>query len=58
MKTGVPELGLPPFDPLFIDNISFEFFDAVVEFNNINFSGFEGNIVTSNKVDPNARYLT
>jgi len=51
MKTGVPELSLPPMDPLAVDHIEFKLFEATVEFNDVLFSGFQNMIVRSSKVD-------
>ena len=70
MKTGVPELSLPPMEPLAVrekfnqseafiltsdqsqvDHIELKLFEAIVEFNDVMFSGFQNMIVQSSKVD-------
>jgi len=57
MKTGVPELSLPPMEPLSVDHIEFKLFEATVEFNEALFSGFQNMIVKSSIVDKNKKTL-
>jgi len=52
MNTGIPSIGLEPLDPLTVDAISFKFFDATVEFNNVVLKGFQRMIINYSKVDP------
>ena len=52
MPTGVPELNLPPMDPLSVDLIDFKFFDATVEFRNSILVGFQKMNVKYSRVDP------
>ena len=52
MKTGVPDLDLPPLDPLAVPKIDFKFFDATVEFNDAQLIGFQQMIINYSKVDP------
>ena len=52
IDTGIPSIGLQPLDPLTVDAISFKFFDATVEFNNVVFKGFKKMIINYSKVDP------
>ena len=35
METGIPELDMPPLDPINIDLIDFKFFNMTIEFVNI-----------------------
>ena len=58
MESGVPELNLPPLDPLAVDHITFKFFDATVEFNEVLFMGFKENIVKYSRIDPDEKYET
>jgi len=51
MDTGISSLGLPALDPLTVDAISFKFFDATVEFNDVVLKGFQNMIVKYSKVD-------
>ena len=39
MKDGVPEVGLPPLDPLKLDNVGFHLAGAVVTFKNATATG-------------------
>ena len=39
MKKGVPEVGLPPLDPLRLDNVEFNLAGANIEFENITMTG-------------------
>ena len=39
MKTGIPEAGLPPLDPLNLDNVGFSLAGAHIEFRNVTMSG-------------------
>jgi len=52
MNTGIPSIGLEPLDPLTVDAISFKFFDATVEFNDVVLKGFQKMIINYSKVDP------
>ena len=52
----MPELNLPPLDPLGVDHITFNFFDATVEFNEVLFMGFKENIVKYSRIDPDEKY--
>ena len=52
MKTGVPDLDLPPLDPLDVPKINFKFFDAMVEFNDAQLKGFYQMVINYSKVDP------
>ena len=50
MKDGVPELGLPPLDPMKLDNVEFHLAGAVVTFKNVTAQGL------SNHEAKNVRY--
>ena len=39
MKTGIPEAGLPPLDPLNLDNVGLSLAGANIEFRNVTMSG-------------------
>ena len=39
MKVGVPEVGLPPLDPMKLDNVEFNLAGAVVTFQNVTAEG-------------------
>ena len=52
MKGGIPELELPPLDPLSVPQIDFKFFDATVEFKDSVLRGFQGMIINYSKIDP------
>ncbi len=39
MKTGIPSAGLPPLDPLSLDNVEFSLGGANIEFRNISMAG-------------------
>jgi len=55
METGIPELNLPPLDPLSIDEINFKFFDAHIDFSDVVFRGFKNNAIKSNTIDKDKR---
>ena len=52
MKDGVPELELPPLDPLAVPQIDFKFFEATVEFKDSILIGFQRMIINYSKIDP------
>ena len=39
MKTGIPSRGLPPLDPLSLDNVGFSLGGANIEFRNVTMGG-------------------
>jgi len=55
METGVPELGLPPLDPMTIDRIGFKFFNVTSEFTNTKLNGFKDFKLESSKIDKQER---
>ena len=56
METGLPELGLPPIDPMTIDEIGFKFFEVNAAFTNTKLRGFKDFKLESSKVDKQKRY--
>ena len=57
MDTGLPELGLPPIDPIHLKLIDFKFYNLTVEFFDVNMFGFKGFSLKSSNVDKQKRYL-
>ena len=55
MKTGIPDAGVPPLDPLNLDNVALSLAGAKVEFRNINMSGLSDHSVTDVKYDEGTR---
>jgi len=55
METGLPELGLPPIDPMTIDEIGFKFFEVNAAFTNTKLRGFKDFKLESSKVDKQKR---
>jgi len=55
METGIPELGMPPLDPINIDLIDFKFFNMTIEFVNIFLKGFKTFKLEKSTVDKRGR---
>ena len=55
MKTGIPAAGVPPLDPLQLDNVALSLAGANVEFRNINMSGLSDHSVTNVQYDEDTR---
>jgi len=55
METGIPELGMPPLDPINIDLIDFKFFNMTIEFVNIFLEGFKTFKLEKSTVDKRGR---
>eukprot|EP00091_Calanus_sinicus_P002210 TRINITY_DN12249_c0_g1_i1.p1 TRINITY_DN12249_c0_g1~~TRINITY_DN12249_c0_g1_i1.p1 ORF type:complete len:221 (-),score=32.53 TRINITY_DN12249_c0_g1_i1:189-851(-) len=55
MDTGLPELGLPPIDPMHLELIDFNFYNLTVEFFDLNMFGFKGFSLKSSNVDKKKR---
>jgi hypothetical protein len=51
METGVPELDLPPLDPMSIDQIGFTFWNVTAEFLDTKLRGFKNFQLKYSKVD-------
>ena len=56
METGVPELGLPPLDPMTIEEIGFKFYNVTSAFTNTKLRGFKDFKLESSKVDKQKRF--
>ena len=55
MDTGIPELGMPPLDPIDIDIIEFKFFNLTIAFNNVLMNGFKNFTVQKSVMDKKKR---
>jgi len=55
MDTGIPELGMPPLDPIHIDLIDFKFFNMTIEFVHVDMNGFKTFKLEKSSVDKNGR---
>ena len=55
MDTGIPELGMPPLDPIHIDLIDFKFFNMTIEFVHIDMTGFKSFKLEKSSVDKSGR---
>jgi len=55
MSTGIPELDMPPLDPINIDLIDFKFFNMTIEFVDILMKGFKTFQLKKSSVDRSAR---
>merc|ERR1711983_238315 len=55
MDTGIPELGMPPLDPIHIDLIDFKFFNMTIEFVHIDMTGFKTFKLEKSSVDKSGR---
>ena len=55
MDTGIPELGMPPLDPINIDIIEFKFFNLTIAFNNVLMNGFKNFTVQKSVMDKKKR---
>merc|ERR1719427_1154712 len=55
METGVPELDLPPIDPMSINQIGFTFWNVTAEFADTKLSGFKNFKMKYSKVDKQKR---
>ena len=51
MDTGIPELGMPPLDPIHIDLIDFKFFNMTIDFVHIDMTGFKTFKLEKSSVD-------
>ena len=55
MKNGDPETGLPPLDPLRLDNVGFSLAGAQIEFENITMKGLSDHQVKQVEFEENER---
>jgi len=51
MDTGIPELGMPPLDPIHIDLIDFKFFNMTIDFVHVDMTGFKTFKLEKSSVD-------
>jgi hypothetical protein len=56
MKTGVPEVDLPPLDPMKLDNVEFHLAGAVVTFKNVTAQGLSNHQTKNVRYDKATRY--
>ena len=56
METGVPELDLPPIDPMSINQIGFTFWNVTAEFSDTKLSGFKNFKMKYSNIDKQKRY--
>ena len=55
VETGIPELGLPPMDPMELEQLDFQFFNLSLEVKNISQTGFKNMKLEKSLVDKDAR---
>ena len=56
METGVPELDVPPMDPIHIDRIDFRFFNLTIEFIDVYMRGFKNFTLEKSFVNKEERW--
>ena len=57
VETGIPELGLPPMDPMKLEQLDFRFFNLSLEVSNISQTGFKNLKLEKSVVDRDSRYF-
>jgi len=55
METGIPQLQLPPLDPIYLKSIGFKFYNLTVEFLEVDLFGFKGFSLSSSKINKKSR---
>ena len=55
METGIPELEVPPMDPIHIELIDFKFFNLTIEFLDVYMRGFKNFTLEKSSVDKEGR---
>ena len=55
MQTGIAELGLPPLDPINIQQIDFRFFNLTIAFKDVEMEGFKNFKLEKSVVDKDER---
>ena len=55
MKTGIPSAGLPPLDPLSLDNVEFNLGGANIEFRNVTMAGLSNHDIEDVTYDESKR---
>ena len=58
MKTGIPEAGVAPLDPLKLDNVGFNLATASIDFMNITLTGMSDHQVDGVTYDESSRFVT
>ena len=58
MKTGIPEAGIPPLDPLKLDNVGFSLAGSRVEFMNITLRGLGDHTVDNVEYEEENRFIS
>ena len=56
METGIPELKVPPIDPVHIELIDFQFFNLTIEFLDVYMRGFKNFTLQKSFVDKEKRF--
>ena len=55
MQTGIAQLGLPPLDPINIQQIDFRFFNLTIAFKDVDMEGFKNFKLEKSVVDKDRR---
>merc|ERR1719461_700134 len=55
MQTGIAQLGLPPLDPIYIQQIDFRFFNLTIAFKDVDMEGFKNFKLEKSVVDKDER---
>ena len=55
VETGIPELNLPPMDPMNLEKLDFRFLNLSLDISNINQTGFKNLKLEKSEVDKDAR---
>ena len=55
VETGIPELELPPMDPMNLEKLDFKFFNLSLEVSNISQTGFKNLKLEKSLVNKDAR---
>ena len=55
VETGIPQLGLPPMDPMDIEKLDFKFLNLSLELSDVSQKGFKNLKLEKSEVDKDAR---
>ena len=55
VETGIPQLGLPPMDPMDIEKLDFKFLNLSLELSDVSQKGFKNLKLEKSVVDKDAR---
>ena len=55
VETGIPQLGLPPMDPMDIEKLDFKFLNLSLELSDVSQKGFKNLKLEKSEVDSDAR---